>query len=196
MRVTSFRQGRLKQIRRGLRAPQRWGSNSGGCRPVARLSRCCGLSAALLLWACSKPTETTLRDSEGQQYRAVCPERGPCSIEQLAGSGTAGQLVLHSPGRIVGVCTLSTGSVVLASCRPLGCHSENECPGAHGLEHGVCIGGLCVEPSQGLVTADAVMLCLAGTGRPSNKPLQVQRYAMALNCGSPCKVPAPCRQPP
>jgi hypothetical protein len=39
------------------------------------------------------------------------------------------------------------------------------------------------------------MLCLAGTGKPGNTPLQVQRYAMALNCGSPCKVPAPCRQP-
>ena len=196
MRVTLLCRGRLEPPWwTRFRAWPRLGSPRRRRRPVARFSRWLGLAAALLAAACSKPTETTVRDTEGQQYRALCPKSGPCSVEPLAGSEDPREFALHSPGRIVGVCTASAGNIDLASCRPLGCHSENECPGAHGLKHGVCIGGLCIEPSQGLVTADAIMLCLAGTGKPGNTPLQVQRYAMALNCGSPCKVPAPCRQP-
>ena len=196
MRVTLFRRVSLVWTPRavGSSAPSS-GWIPARYRPVAQSRRCFELAGALLVMACSKPTETVVRDTEGQRYRAVCSKDETCSIERVAGSQANEELVLHSPGRIVGVCTKSSGNLVLASCRPLGCQSENDCPAAHGLEHGACIGGLCVEPSQGLVTADAVMLCLAGTGAPSNQPLQVERYAMALNCGSPCKVPAPCRQP-
>jgi hypothetical protein len=39
------------------------------------------------------------------------------------------------------------------------------------------------------------MLCLSGTGLGRETPAQIERYALALNCGSPCKIPAPCAQP-
>jgi hypothetical protein len=39
------------------------------------------------------------------------------------------------------------------------------------------------------------MLCLAGSGLGSEQARQVERYALGMNCGAPCKVPAPCRQP-
>jgi hypothetical protein len=38
------------------------------------------------------------------------------------------------------------------------------------------------------------MLCLWGKGLGRDTPKQVERLSMALNCGTPCKVPAPCRQ--
>jgi hypothetical protein len=39
------------------------------------------------------------------------------------------------------------------------------------------------------------MLCLAGTGLGRETPAQVERYALALNCGNPCRIPTPCAQP-
>jgi hypothetical protein len=53
------------------------------------------------------------------------------------------------------------------------------------LAHGTCIDGLCTEPANGIGVADAVMLCLAGTGWGRDSPVQVDRYALAMNCGSP-----------
>jgi len=75
------------------------------------------------------------------------------------------------------------------------CSGDANCPPAHGSKDGHCVNGLCVEPSGELNTDDAVMLCLAGTGLGKDSPEQVSRFAMALNCGSPCKIPAVCRQP-
>jgi hypothetical protein len=57
------------------------------------------------------------------------------------------------------------------------------------------VNGLCTEPSQPLGVTDAVMLCLAGTGTGHGSAQQAERFAMALNCGEPCRIPSPCRQP-
>ena len=82
-----------------------------------------------------------------------------------------------------------------AQCRPLVCQDDKDCPPAHGLGHGTCVNGLCTEPANAISAADAVLLCLAGTGWGKGSPEQVERYALALNCGTPCKIPSPCRQP-
>jgi hypothetical protein len=94
------------------------------------------------------------------------------------------------------VCDARGDSVHLADCRPLICSNDGECPPVHGLETGACVGSLCVNPANSLIAEDAVMLCLAGTGVGHEKPAQVERYALALNCGEPCAVPAPCEYEP
>lgn len=151
-------------------------------------------AAVAVLLGCNGPQKTTLKDTEGRVFRATCQRDGHCELEQTAGSKLREPPVLHTPGRLVGLCGTSAGKPILASCRPLVCSREEDCPAAHGLPCGACVGGLCVEPSQAVATADAVMLCLAGTGPGMDKPLQVERYAMALSCGTPCTIPRPCRQ--
>lgn len=56
------------------------------------------------------------------------------------------------------------------------------------------MGGLCIEPTHDIASADAVMLCLAGTGLGHDQARQVERYALGLNCGTPCSVPKPCER--
>ena len=151
-------------------------------------------AAVAMLLGCKGPQKATLKDTEGRVFRAICQRDGHCELEQTAGPKLSEPPVLHSPGRLVGLCGRSSSSPILASCRPLVCSTEEDCPAAHGLDNGAWVGGLCVEPSQAVATADAVMLCLAGTGPKMNKPVQVERYAMALSCGTPCTIPRPCRQ--
>jgi hypothetical protein len=87
----------------------------------------------------------------------------------------------------------------LGDCRALACAADSDCPptsgGAPRATTGTCVGSLCVEPSHELGAEDAIFLCLAGTGLGHERADQVTRYALALNCGTPCRVPAPCRQP-
>ncbi|MGC4066120.1 MAG: hypothetical protein QM784_16030 [Polyangiaceae bacterium] len=82
----------------------------------------------------------------------------------------------------------------LPQCRPLTCEGDAECPPAEGLDHGVCINHLCTEPSHAVHTEDAVLMCLAGTGTEPQTPLQAERFALGLNCGTPCQIPKVCRQ--
>ena len=105
---------------------------------------------------------------------------------------------LSHTGRLVGICDVAPGGTVPETpgdCRALVCQADTDCPPAHGLKNGQCLNALCADPAQPLVTPDSVMLCLAGSGLGNSEPRQIERYALALNCGTPCKVPAPCRQP-
>jgi hypothetical protein len=106
-------------------------------------------------------------------------------------------LVLRSPGRLVGICTAAAGAEPQspAHCRAIVCTADSACPPAEGMDRGQCVNGLCTEPAHPIGVADAVMLCLAETGIGRETPRQVERYAMALNCGTPCRIPSPCRQP-
>jgi hypothetical protein len=136
--------------------------------------------------------ELTLKDSEGRTYSAECSDDG-CKV-----LGTAEPLphALLSQSRIVAVCEAAEqASANGKSCRPLVCDNDSQCPPAHGIRHGTCVSGVCTEPANPISVTDAVLLCLAGTGWSFGSPLQVQRYALAMNCGSPCRVPSPCRQP-
>ena len=156
------------------------------------------LFAASLTGCEDEAKPLTLSDTEGRRFAMSC-EKSHCSYERTAGlpMSKAKTLVeLRTSGRVVGVCDVAAfGDPDPRDCRALVCKTDHDCPPMHGLEAGHCVNGLCTSPDKELVAEDAVLLCLAGTGLGLNTPKQVERYAMAMNCGAPCVVPAPCRQP-
>ncbi len=153
----------------------------------------------LLMPACSKSGPRELRDSEGRIFSATCGAKQPCQLIQKAGPQRADKpaQALLVGSRLVGVCDVRPGEEPREpfDCRPLACRSDAECPPLHGMRDGQCLNERCSDPAQPLGVHDSVMLCLAGTGLGRESPLQVERYALALNCGNPCKVPGPCQQP-
>ena len=172
-------------------------------RTVARIG--CGLAvltgnllAGGLLACDDKGGPIVVTDTEGRRFAMSC-EESACSYERRAGkpvSQAKSGIELQLSGRVVGICDVgASGGAEAGDCRALVCKTDRDCPPMHGLEAGHCVNGLCTSPDQELVAADAVLLCLAGTGLGLNAPKQVERYALAVNCGSPCVVPAPCRQP-
>jgi len=148
---------------------------------------------------CQSSGPRTLRDSEGRTFLATCKDAAPCKLEQKSGPKRAEKpaqsLLLGS--RLVGICDVkeSEASQGPFDCRPLSCREDQECPPLHGMKDGHCIHGHCSDPAEALGVQDAIMLCLAGTGLGRETPSQIERYALALNCGSPCQIPAPCQQP-
>jgi hypothetical protein len=149
---------------------------------------------------CRRVSQRVLHDTEGRVFDARCDRKQQCTLHQTAGpkvSDDQREVVLKTTGRLVGVCSTAPASEPKApsDCRALACDRDQDCPPAHGIKDGNCVNGLCVEPAGTLTATDAVMLCLAGTGLGRDGPNQVARYAMAVNCGAPCVVPAPCRQP-
>lgn len=157
------------------------------------------LLASFTAAACKEaPQHVGLTDTEGRTFRAEC-RRDTCSYQRVDAAPVAPhkkQLVLHTSGRLVGICDVSGDTAPdPGDCRALTCQSDRDCPPQHGLEAGHCLNGLCIAPDQPLGAPDAVLLCLAGSGLGRKAPKQVERYAMAMNCGTPCRVPAPCRQP-
>lgn len=153
--------------------------------------------ALALCAACNTRSERTIKDSEGRAFVLQCRERERgCTVTQRGGPKAAvAGAVLRAEGRVVGVCDGGTESLNIADCRPLVCQQDDDCPPLHGTSSRSCINGLCVDPMHEVNSEDAVMLCLAGTGLGHAEALQVERYALGLNCGEPCKVPSPCRQP-
>jgi len=149
---------------------------------------------------CKSTSERRLLDTESRQFLAKCERSGECALSQVSGPKRADgktAFALTSSGRLVGICDVAPGHAPdgPADCRALVCQSDGDCPPAHGLKNGQCLNALCADPAQALVSADSVMLCLAGSGLGNEQARQVERYALGLNCGTPCKVPAPCRQP-
>jgi hypothetical protein len=152
--------------------------------------------AGLGLWGCKSERKLSLEDAEGRHFSAVCPPEAACTLTQTKGPG--GQPVsLLARGRLIAVCPSSDAGAEPASgeCRALMCADDDACPPSEGLDHGTCVNGLCVEPAHELIADDSVMLCLAGTGLGRSTPEQVERFALGLNCGSPCRVARICRQP-
>jgi len=152
------------------------------------------------LAGCKSTSERELVDTEHRHFSAKCQRNGECVLSQTSGDrhpGDKSALALARLGRLVGVCDVVSGHGpdTPADCRALVCQSDSDCPPSHGLKDGQCLNGLCTDPAQALAPEDAVMLCLAGSGLGSEQPHQVERYALGLNCGTPCKVPAPCRKP-
>jgi hypothetical protein len=156
-------------------------------------------AGALLLLACQNDGPRTLRDSEGRTFLATCKAAEPCKFEQKSGARRADKpaqaLLLGS--RLVGLCDVKPGEDPQRpyDCRPLACAEDEDCPPLHGMKHGQCLNRHCSDPAEAIGVHDAVMLCLAGTGLGRETPRQIERYALALNCGSPCQIPAPCQQP-
>lgn len=158
------------------------------------------LTAGLIIacTGCNRSTRFELKDTEGRRFAAQCDKNG-CQLTNTGPLVDASTLVprLVSPGRLMGVCELPRGTepLSLIACRALVCDSDDACPPPPRMKRGTCINGFCTEPSHELRVEDAVMLCLAKTGTGRESALQVERYAMALNCGKPCRVPAPCAKP-
>ena len=154
------------------------------------------LLISLALCACSNDVERDVRDTEGRTFHIRCPSEGRCDITQQSGEAWPGEtkaLVFHASSRFVGVCNVvGTGFHEAKNCRPLVCEKNSDCPPAHGMKNGSCVEGFCTDPSQDITQDDAVMHCLAGTGVGTESPRQIERFAMGLNCGTPCAVPKPC----
>lgn len=151
------------------------------------------------LFACQTAGPRTLRDSEGRVFEANCPNSGECSFMQKSGprrDGRPAQALLVG-SRMVGICDVKAGEGPDGpfDCRPLSCNTDAECPPLHGMKDGQCLNHRCGDAAEPIGVQDAIMLCLAGTGLGHESAAQVERYALALNCGSPCTVPAPCQQP-
>jgi hypothetical protein len=155
------------------------------------------LALALTASACTRRKAVSLRDTENRTFSAKCDAKDDCKLTLASGEHEPDKtaLALYNPGNLVGVCDVVEGKPPESpsDCRPLVCTVDTDCPPKHGLDHGTCINGLCREPEFGQIAVeDAVMLCLDGTGLGTTHP---DRLAMALNCGTPCRVPTVCRQP-
>jgi len=159
------------------------------------LSTACWLLCAA---GCQKSGPALLRDTEKRTFEATCPAEGPCKLQQKSGAKRADKPAqsLLLGGRLVGICDVAEGQAPAGpfDCRPLDCQSNSECPPLHGMKEGQCVHNRCSDPSEAVGPQDAIMLCLAGTGLGRETPAQIERYALALNCGTPCRVPAPCQQ--
>jgi hypothetical protein len=160
------------------------------------------LSTVALCFAafgCQKAGPLILRDTEGRSFEANCPKGSACSLTQKSGPKRAERpaQVLLVGSRLVGVCDVKAGEGPEGpfDCRPLTCDSDAECPPLHGMKEGQCLNHHCGDAAEALDIPDSIMLCLAGMGLGRETAAQIERYALALNCGTPCAVPAPCRQP-
>jgi hypothetical protein len=155
----------------------------------------------LITGSCKSVSERRLQDTEGREFLAKCQRSGECTFAQSSGQKRTdgkNQLLLSQTGRLIGICDVAPGQTTPdtpADCRALVCQSDADCPPSHGLKDGQCLNALCTDPAQSLASPDSIMLCLAGAGLGRDQPRQIERYALGLNCGTPCKVPAPCRQP-
>ncbi|HEX3774048.1 MAG TPA: hypothetical protein VHV51_06255 [Polyangiaceae bacterium] len=155
---------------------------------------------ASIALGCRSVSERTLTDTESRTFSAQCERSGACAFTQTSGAKRADgktNQILQTNGRLIGICDVEPGQISSAvwDCRPLVCHTDADCPPAHGMKDGQCLNSLCADAAQSLGAQDSAMLCLAGTGLGREEPRQVERYALGLNCGTPCKVPTPCRQP-
>jgi hypothetical protein len=155
----------------------------------------CTVAAA----GCNRKAPLTLEDSEGRTFAAVCEESGDCALDQTGGPrwpGAKTAIRLHRDSRLLGACSVTPGGAIESpgDCRAVVCRSDDDCPPAHGLPRGACVNGTCTEQTHELEARDAAMLCLWGQGLGRETPSQADRLGIALNCGQPCEVPAPCRQ--
>lgn len=146
--------------------------------------------------ACNQ-TPSTLGDTEGRVFSVQYDDGGACTLTQTDGPrASAGRPRLHTTGHVMSVCdaTSATAPPSPDACRPIVCNDDRDCPALDGGKaQATCNRGLCANPGEKLRVGDAVTLCLAGTGLGRRTAEQAERYALGLNCGSPCRVPAACR---
>jgi hypothetical protein len=166
---------------------------------LGRLRSLSTLLALIALSSCQRSAPRIIKDTEGRRFEATCPKGEPCRFVQKSGPQRADKpaQTLLVGGRLVGICDVASGSAApdgAFDCRPLGCDSDADCPPLHDMKDGQCLHGRCSDPAEALGVQDAILLCLAGTGLGRETPAQIERYALALNCGSPCTVPAPCEK--
>ena len=146
---------------------------------------------------CRRVSDRTLRDTEGRSFSARCDRDGQCELSETSGSGEPAPRIV-TLGRLLAFCPATASDAdapPAGECRALVCEADGDCPPGHGLRDGACVNHLCIDPAGELDRDDSIALCLAGTGLGRTSPTQVERFALGLNCGTPCKVPSTCRQP-
>lgn len=165
---------------------------------MGAFERLSSVTLLLLLMGCQKAPGRQLRDTEGRTFSATCAAEGECKLEQKSGPQRIEKprQALLVGSRLVGVCDVKEGEPPRGpmDCRPLVCESDADCPPVHGTKDGHCLNKRCSDPAGPIGVQDSVMLCLSGTGLGHDSQQQIERYALAMNCGKPCKVPQPCPQ--
>ena len=153
------------------------------------------LAVTVALHSCAG-MPSTVTDTEKRVFRIDCTEGKACSPSQVEGMKSAGaRQVLATSSHVLSVCDAAQAGYrpAPATCRPISCESDADCPIVDSTRNGTCRRGICTNPLKDLVVGDAVSLCLAGTGIGQRTPEQAEKYALGLNCGDPCRVPAACR---
>ncbi len=139
-------------------------------------------------------------DTEGRTFAAECKDDhceyrlAPAASSSEAGktpppASSSPTVALRSTGHLLAVCDSPNGNA--ADCRAVTC--KGKCPSTADGQSFTCERGLCVSGAD-LTRDDVLLLCLAGTGIKRNAR-QAARMALAHSCGTPCQVPAACRQP-
>ncbi|HEY2409649.1 MAG TPA: hypothetical protein VGI10_26775 [Polyangiaceae bacterium] len=154
------------------------------------------LCSSLLAAGCQRVSERQLRDTEGRVFSAKCNREGSCAFTRLPSTDKS-EFVLRDTGRLIGICSAGADRLPQSptTCRALVCNEDRDCPPAHGLKDGQCLNGHCANPAQAINVDDSVMMCLAGLGLGHDDQKQIERYALGVNCGTPCRVPTPCQRP-
>ena len=163
---------------------------------------------ALAAFGCSKEIpRLAATDTEGRTFELKCTAAEMCEVSSSAQpkpsvpatEGAKAAFVVHKASRMYGICDVwmqgTSAAINPADCRALTCVTDDNCPPARGMTHGTCANKFCIEPDGAMGSEDAVLLCLAGTGVPAGTTRQIERFALGSNCGTPCRVPAVCRQP-
>lgn len=152
------------------------------------------LLGAAFMCSCNAPHSLAVKDSEGRRFTASYSSDGTWRLAAAArpSTDTESPFELTHEGRVVGVCEKPDHNAY--DCRPLRCQAADDCPRAPDLGSD-CSHGYCVDPAREFTRDDIIMLCMAGTGTGHDLAPQRERYARALESGTPPHVPAGCPAP-
>lgn len=116
--------------------------------------------------SCARESPSTLLDSTGVEALWEC-SRGDCEItrasEIVPSCGERAWYVVGA-GALAVLCVDVGGEVDPATCRPIVCDSDLDCPQWEARGYG-CDGGFCSTSALGLDHLDVVATCLATTPR-------------------------------
>ncbi len=170
-------------------------------QPRARILRLrlASVLAGFVPLGCQGPQRFT--DTEDRSYVVECEDKvctyrpaAPASSEGAPSSSqpvpNATNLTLRSTGRLLAICEGEKAKGT--ACRAVTC--TDSCPNDPAGNKTTCQRGLCVNEGADITNEDALLLCIAGTGTKRSAK-QAGRMALARTCGTPCVVPAACRQP-
>ncbi|UJR79520.1 hypothetical protein [Sandaracinus amylolyticus] len=178
-------------------------------RVIRRVVPLLALASLLALPGCFTESPAALADTQGVLVGWTC-EHGDCEVEPRTATvdppacGERDQWVVGA-GAIAILCaaTESDGgelTVHEATCRPLACDDELDCPQWEDLVYG-CDGGVCTTDRFDLDVLDVRAACLRGVPRAPTCALQdedpatIDRSALATNAcpgEGPCELPEAC----
>lgn len=170
----------------------------------------CAPSALLL--GCFTESPAVLEDTQGNLVDWECrggdcdavPRRGTTEPPACGGEGDERWVV--GAGAVAILCAASDVASDLvvheATCRPLACHDELDCPQWEDLVYG-CDGGVCTTAALALDPLDVRAVCLRNVPRLATCDAQASdettraRDALALEAcpsAAACTIPDACRE--